>query len=141
MADRAEQTDPSVRPRGERATLPREARVRRRSVFRRVQSTGERTHTKHFLVVQAPGEAPHPRLGVTVTKKVGNAVARNRIKRLLREFFRRHRDWFAGGVDVVFIAKRGAHILSQAQLLEEMTRARRALRRAGLRSAKTKEIQ
>jgi ribonuclease P protein component len=52
-----------------------------------------------------PGES---RMGVTVTRKVGNAVTRNRIKRLVREVFRRHRDRLVSGLDVVLIAKRNA---------------------------------
>ncbi len=45
------------------------------------------------------------RLGITVTKKIGNAVLRNRVKRLVRESFRRHKALFPAGLDVVFIAK------------------------------------
>jgi ribonuclease P protein component len=47
-------------------------------------------------------------LGLTVSKKVGGAVARNRVKRLVREAFRREKLLFPTGLDVVFVAKKRA---------------------------------
>jgi len=58
------------------------------------------------LVVAAAGPADEPRLGITVTRKVGNAVFRNRAKRVIREAFRRKRDDLPPGTDVVVIVKR-----------------------------------
>ena len=52
------------------------------------------------------GDGGRTRLGITVTRKVGNAVRRNRIKRLVREWFRQRGDGF-GACDLVVIAKRG----------------------------------
>jgi ribonuclease P protein component len=54
------------------------------------------------------GGLPGTRLGVTVTRKVGKAVKRNRIKRLIREAFRREHHALPAGLDVVFVAKRDA---------------------------------
>jgi ribonuclease P protein component len=90
-------------------------RLRRRREFVRVQGQGEKHHVRHFLVFVArqPREAtqerlPPARLGVTVTRKVGGAVVRNRIKRWVREAFRRsQRDW-PGGLDMVWVAKQNA---------------------------------
>jgi len=77
--------------------------------------------------------APSPhgpgRVGITVTRKIGNAVERNRVKRVVREVFRRHRAWFPQGVDVVFIAKRGAPAVDYETLREEVRRAKRTLER------------
>jgi ribonuclease P protein component len=70
------------------------------------------------------------RLGVTVTRKVGDAVVRNRIKRLVREAYRRHRDWFSPGVDMVWIAKRSAADVSFAEVVTDMNTLSRRLRRA-----------
>ena len=77
-----------------------------------------------------PSPEPAGRVGVTVTKKVGHAVARNRVKRRVREVFRRHRDLFPAGIDVVFIAKRDAPSLTFAEVLAEVEHARHALRKA-----------
>lgn len=59
-------------------------------------------------VAAVGGELPDTRLGVTVTRKVGNAVKRNRIKRLVREAFRKERRTLPGGFDMVWVAKRDA---------------------------------
>ena len=86
-----------------------------------MQDTGRKHHTRHFLVVvlPRPDDGP-PRIGVTVTKRVGNAVQRNRVKRLVREVFRRERARFPAGCDVVFIAKDGAPELCYDDVLAEV---------------------
>lgn len=67
------------------------------------------------------------RLGLVVTKKVGNAVQRNRIKRLCRACFRMWPDLVPEGIDLVVIARQGAHELSLANVRAEWMRARPAL--------------
>jgi len=96
--------------------------------FLRVQGVGRKYHTRHFLVFvarqpspAAPAAAaagaaaavgdfglPPTRLGITVTRKVGNAVLRNRIKRLVRDVFRRNHRRLVRGHDLVWVAKRDA---------------------------------
>ncbi len=70
--------------------LPEE-RLRRRADFLRCYERGRRQHgelaTLHF--VEREPAATHPRLGITVTRKVGGAVVRHKIKRRIREIFRR----------------------------------------------------
>lgn len=114
-----------------RLTLRPTDRLKRREEFRRVQDTGKKHHTRHFLVVvlARPDVDGPPRIGVTVTKKVGNAVQRNRVKRLVREVFRRERARFPMGCDVVFIAKDGAPDLRYDDVLAEVP-ARWTVRRA-----------
>src|SRR5208283_4908571 len=68
------------------------------------------------------------RLGLVVTKKVGSAVERNRVKRVCRECFRLWPDFVAAGVDLLVIARQGAPQLGLAQVREEWTRAQAALR-------------
>ena len=94
--------------------LPRRLRLRRRRDYLRVQNTGQKHHTRNFLIFVAPtpvdavSDLPPTRLGITVTRKVGNAVVRNQIKRLVRDVFRRNHARFASGLDVVWVAKRDA---------------------------------
>ncbi len=63
------------------------------------------------------------RLGITVSAKVGKAVVRNRIKRRLREFFRRHRREIPLHQDVVIIARKGAERLSLGDVTGEVAGA------------------
>jgi ribonuclease P protein component len=108
--------------------LPRTDRLRRRAEFLRVQGTGKRVQTPHFVVMVLAAE--HQRLGVTVTRRTAGAVGRNRIKRLAREVFRRERALFPVNCEVVLVARSGADQLDYAALLGEIRNAQAALQRA-----------
>jgi len=95
--------------------------LRRRSDYLRAQAQGRRLHTRHFGVILAPGPTGAPRLGLAVTRRLGKAVRRNRVKRLLREFFRRHRERLPSR-DLVIMAKKGAAELHYRQVEEELGR-------------------
>ena len=110
-------------------TLPQKERLRKRAEFLAVQGRGKKHHTERFLVFVLPrrpvpqGEPRAPsRIGVTVSKKVGGAVVRNRVKRLLREAFRRRKTLFPIGLDIVFIAKQTAQKSELADVLRELER-------------------
>jgi ribonuclease P protein component len=75
------------------------------------------------VVLRRRGETSHSRLGVTVSSQVGNAVIRNRIKRLVREIFRHLRSVLVDPVDVVIIARRGADQVTHAQAADEIRSA------------------
>lgn len=104
-------------------------RLRRRHDFLEVQGHGEKHHVRHFLVFVArhpvgrdgrpPGLLP-ARLGVTVTRKVGGAVIRNRIKRWVREAFRRARPQLPLGIDMVWVAKQNAATAEYAGIVDDM---------------------
>ena len=89
--------------------ITKEMRLRRRAEFVVVQEEGQKLHGRHVLALaRKRGDAELVgRLGITVTKKVGNAVVRNRIKRLVREWMRLH-GWVPAGWDVVVVAKDSA---------------------------------
>ncbi len=88
--------------------MTKDMRLRRRQEFLAVQSSGRKIHGKLFLaLVETRAGAPVGRVGLTVTKRIGNAVTRNRIKRRTREWLRRH-GWVPAGCDVVLVAKEGA---------------------------------
>ena len=120
-------------PSGDGQRFRRADRVKKRYEFRRAQLSGRRIHTPHFLIVVQPNALHNTRLGITVTKKVGTAVQRNRIKRVVREVFRRNRSLFPSGFDVVFIAKRDAVGVDYEGVLAEVQRASRRLAAEGIR--------
>ena len=77
---------------------------------------------RYILVLAASNNGPHSRLGIIVAKKnIGKAVARNRIKRLLREWFRCHRD-FPAGLDLIVMVRRDADTLSNSQFRQRLAR-------------------
>ena len=106
-----------------RPSYPKAARIRRRSEFLTLQREGKRRHTPHLVVIRNPATGPVSRLGVTVSSRVGNAVVRNRVKRLVREIFRQCREALVPPIDLVVIAKPGADALTYAQAATEFTRA------------------
>jgi ribonuclease P protein component len=88
--------------------FPRTHRLLKRKDFLRLSRTARRVQNAHFILCFAPGQGDTVRLGVTVTRRVGPAVVRNRIKRLCREFFRLNRHRITGSRDILVIAKKQA---------------------------------
>ncbi|WP_172824830.1 ribonuclease P protein component [Pajaroellobacter abortibovis] len=96
--------------------------MRKRSDFLRIQSSARCIHTPHFILLVGAHQAakpahslsppPNRRLGVVTTRKLGNAVQRNRIKRICRECFRQWPSFLPAGTDLVVIARKGADQLS-----------------------------
>jgi len=98
------------------ACFPKEARLRKRPEFLRVQDRGEKVAQGPLVILALRSPSGSSRLGVTVSSKVGNAVTRVRIRRHVREFYRQHRGEFPEGVDVVVIARGSAKQASGASL-------------------------
>ena len=101
--------------------LPRGARLRDPRDYARVNRAGQRHATAHFVAVVASTQPRSaPRLGLAVSRRVGNAVARNRVKRRVREWFRRTRSMLPRGADWVVIARSGAAQLDAASVTSEL---------------------
>jgi ribonuclease P protein component len=92
--------------------LPREARLRRRSEFSRIQRRGARVHTGAFTIIVETSDGARPRIGCAISRKVGNAVVRNRVRRLLKEIFRRCAGELPA-IDLVFVAKPEAAVIAE----------------------------
>ena len=82
---------------------PRE-RVRRRSEFQQIYEHGRRIRGRYSTIFILPNALTIGRLGIAATRKLGDAVERNRAKRLIREVFRRNK--IAPGFDVVVVPRR-----------------------------------
>ncbi len=93
--------------------------MRRSYEYEQAWQEGKRYHTTHFVVIIKPGGSLC-RLGLTVSRKVGNAVCRNRIKRWIRELFRNRYKKFGEIVDISIIAKRQAGRLTHFQVDREL---------------------
>jgi ribonuclease P protein component len=85
---------------------PAAARVRKRKEFQAAQASGTKVVTRRFVFLfSARKEGDVVRLGITASRKVGNAVVRNRAKRLVREAFRSTRTFWRPGIDMIVIVR------------------------------------
>ncbi|MFP4225971.1 MAG: ribonuclease P protein component [Desulfobacterales bacterium] len=87
-------------------------RLLRRAEFLSVSKSGKKLQDPYFILIYQTGRTDRPRLGVTVSKRVGKAVTRNRLKRLIREFFRKNRFALETNWDINIIAKPAAASLT-----------------------------
>ena len=99
---------------------PKEKRLRKRGEYLALSREGDKCHRKHFLCIYKKGCGPHSRLGVTVSKKVGTAVTRNRLKRMCREFFRLNQSRLGGVWDINIIARQAAAGAPREQVLRSL---------------------
>jgi len=118
--------------------MTKSMRLRRRREFLAVQGTGTKINARHFLALATRREAVDAsdpcaagagrgRVGMTVTRRVGNAVVRNRIRRFAREWLRRN-GWVPTGWDVVIIAKESAAALAgYGEVAADLSRIQRHL--------------
>ena len=104
----------------------RDDRLRKRREFEECYASGVRVSGRHLQVflLAATGPAARTRLGVSVPRRVGHAVARNRVRRRLREIFRRNRPLFgAATVSVVVNARPSAAQAPFRELTEDYASA------------------
>ncbi len=124
-----------LRPRsGGQNRLARAARLLKAADFGRALKVGRRLTSGPFALHVAHTEGGGVRLGLTVGRRAGAAVVRNRVKRSLREHFRRHRNTFPPGTDLVIVVTRDLSSVSGVALrraVAEAFRAAAAARPAG----------
>ena len=92
--------------------FPKAYRLLKRPEFQRTFAARHSVADQCLVIYGVPNELPHSRLGLVVSKKVGNAVVRNRWKRCIREAFRTQTSNLPPGWDFVVLPKRGAHPIS-----------------------------
>lgn len=101
-------------------SFPPSHRFHDRWEYNSIRKMGRKISTPHFIVYVQHNENEPIRLGITVSRKVGGAVQRNRIKRLIREFFRLNYPLFPLYTNLSIIAKKGATDISLADIYREL---------------------
>ena len=99
--------------------LTPQERIRKKKEFLTLYKTGSRYRGRYFYLVYRTNSFGFPRLAVVVSKKVGIAVTRNKIKRRIRALFRRNKPQFKKPMDVVLIAKKEILDLPESDLAAE----------------------
>lgn len=102
-----------------RSRLPKREIIRKQETFREILETGKRWHEKHMTIVYL--SFSERRIGFAVSKRLGNAVVRNRMKRRMREIYRHHRDEI-GDVEMIILARNGLDRARYGDLEEEFER-------------------
>lgn len=103
--------------------------MHRRAEYLRLQKTGARYQTAHFVMYagtlpETDRRAPRSRLGMTVSRRIGSAVVRNRTRRRVRECYRlRLRPLFPEGTAIIVIARSGAGALKTPAIAGELLQA------------------
>jgi ribonuclease P protein component len=106
--------------------LPRPKRLAKRRDFLRVYETGRKIFSRYTVLFFASNDLSHSRLGVTATKKLGKANARNRLKRWTREVYRRRREPLsldARRFDIVVNVKPNAAGIAFSDYSDDLSRA------------------
>jgi ribonuclease P protein component len=86
-------------------TFPKSLHLRKPAEFAAVYDARVRESRGPLLVYALPNGLGHPRIGLSTSRKVGNAVRRNRIRRLMREAFRLMQHDFPGGYDLIVVVR------------------------------------
>ena len=84
--------------------------------FQNVYKNGHSKANKYLIMYILENNSDYNRLGISVSKKVGNSVVRHRVKRLIKESYRLHEKMFNSGLDIVVIARSEASLVSYKEI-------------------------
>ena len=116
-------------------TFPQSRRMKTPAEFERCYARKRSASDGVLIVYACENDLPHPRLGCSVSKKVGNAVVRNRYKRLFREAFRLTQHELPPGVDFIMIPRPGEEPTIDALKASLVKLAQQAARKLGPKPA------
>jgi ribonuclease P protein component len=107
--------------------FPKAERLLKRNEYLQLSSRSRKIHSQHFIIICGETSGISARIGITVSRKTGNAVERNRCKRRIREFYRLNKALFVSS-DYNIITKPGAARLEFMDFVREL---KSALQRLG----------
>jgi ribonuclease P protein component len=113
--------EPMTRGPSSRHKFPKKLRLAGRSDFLSLRKGGRKTSGRYFYMITNPGEG-HARIGIAVSRRVGGAVERNRLKRRIREIFRHNPERFPQSGHVLVGCRPGAAELAYEEIEEELFR-------------------
>ena len=90
--------------------------LKRNCDFQNVYRNGKSYANKYLVMYVMENNSERNRLGISVSKKVGNSIIRHRITRLIRESYRLHENIFNSGLDIVVVARVGAKEVGYAEI-------------------------
>ena len=95
-------------------------RILKKKDFKRLSKQGKKVLTQYFIALVTKGAADNNRIGITASKRVGNAPERNRVKRLIREYFRHRKENNPETKDINIIARKGITSLPNKGINKEL---------------------
>lgn len=94
--------------------------IKKNKEYKKIYQRAPSLANRYLVVFCLQNNLPYGRFGFSIGKKVGKAVKRNRLKRLLKEICRLNSSWFNNGYDYIFIARKGIDNLSFIKLKESV---------------------
>lgn len=107
-------------------SFSKDCRIHKHATYQLLFRKGRRIALPHFVIYYIENDKQYSRLGCTVSRKVGNAVIRNRCKRQLKEYFRTIRPYLISNIDLSIVARPLSAGLSSLQLRKEITEGLRS---------------
>jgi len=102
-------------------------RIRKKTDFTELYKRGRCDRGKYFNLIHLPNDLGYSRMAAVASRKVGNAVQRNRTRRRAKELFRRNKDLLISSLDLLLISKREMRDASWADLRGRFIEGLRAL--------------
>ena len=92
--------------------------------FQRVVERGERKTLRTITVYMLPTRSEETRIGISISKRIGNSVKRNKLKRRMREVIKENAPRLPAGMDIVIVARRGPSEASFQEIREDIKQLR-----------------